>query len=129
MDKTQLLNDAERIIKHYQRKIVTLNAIEPGYIYEFQSGGGNPNDRTYLGRLHSFANNTIRWELFACAEYRWKEKEIFDSFDYYMTGIKKVNPKDLALYVAWPWKSPEFAKILNGTSRIRLKKFEGNSSE
>jgi hypothetical protein len=125
MDKTQLLQEAERIIKHYQRKVITLNAIEPGYIYEFKSGGSNPNDRTYLGRLHSFSSNVIRWELFACKEHRWKEKEIFDSFDYFMTNIIKVNPKDLALYVDWPWKSPEFGKLLNGTSRIRLKKFEG----
>jgi hypothetical protein len=125
MDKTQLLDEAERIIGHYQRKIVTLNAIEPGYIYEFKTGGGRVNTDTYLGRLNSFSNNVIRWELFACAEPRWKEKEIFDSFDYYVTDLKKVNPKDLSLYVGWPWKSPEFAKILNGTSRIRLKKFEG----
>ena len=121
MDKNLLLREAESLIKHYQRKIVTLNAIEPGYIYEFQSGGSNPNDRNYLGRLHSFSNNVIRWELFACKEGRWKAKEIFDSFDYYMTNIIKVSPKDLALYVDWPWKSPEFGKLLNGTSRIRLK--------
>jgi hypothetical protein len=126
MDKIQLLNDAERIIKHYQRKIVTLNAIEPGYIYEFKSGGHSTNTQTYLGRVHSFSNNTIRFELFACKEHRWKEKEILDSFDYFMSDIKKVDSRDLALYVTWPWKSPEFGKLLNGTSRIRLKKFEGN---
>jgi hypothetical protein len=133
MDKIQLLNDAERIIKHYQRKIVTLNAIEPGYIYEFKSGGHSSttrrygtNTETYLGRVHSFSNNTIRFELFACKEHRWKEKEILDSFDYFMSDIKKVDSRDLALYVTWPWKSPEFGKLLNGTSRIRLKKFEGD---
>jgi len=126
MDKALLLLDAKRLIEFYQRKIVTLNAIEPGYIYEFQSGSSYPNDRTYLGRLHSFSSNVTRWELFACKENRWKEKEIFDSFDFYMTNLIKVNPKDLALYVDWPWKSPEFGKLLNGTSRIRLKKFEGD---
>ena len=40
-----------------------------------------------------------------------------------MTDIIKVNPKDLALYVDWPWKSPEFGKLLNGTSRIRLREY------
>jgi hypothetical protein len=121
MDRIQLLNEAERIIKSYQRKIKTLKAIESGYVYEFKSGGHAVNTETFLGRLNTFSNNTIRFELFATKEPRWKEKEIFDLFDYYITDIKKIDPKDLALYVDWPWKSPEFGKLLNGTSRIRLK--------
>jgi hypothetical protein len=50
---------------------------------------------------------------------------IHESFPYDITNIRKVNPKDLALYVDWSWKSPEFEKLLNGTSRIRLKNLKG----
>jgi hypothetical protein len=61
MDKTLLLRDAERVIKHYQMKIQTLNSIEPGYLYEFKAG-----NNTYLARLSTFNGNVIRWNLFAC---------------------------------------------------------------
>lgn len=118
MDKQGLISHAERTIEYYQSKIKTLNAIEPGYVFEFKNGV-----RSYLARLSTFNSESVRLELFACSDMQWHlNKNCSNSFNYSsIQDIKRILKNDLALYAGWDWKSPEFEKILKGTSRLRLK--------
>lgn len=129
MHKTKLIHQYQTLIKNAQHVLSVLEPLESGYLYEFrdrhQSQNTQGNEWRYLVRVIAFNSQTIRFEVFACTQTIWNFQTVRDyfaeSFAFWsITELKKIDKKDLCLYVGWAWKSSEFEKLLRGTSKIKL---------
>jgi len=126
--KSSLINDAEHIIAQMNKRLLVLKVIDVGFIYTFCNSSQNSNTIgwywEYLGRCRGFNKDSVCFDIYACTQDLSHRADTFSQGLTSLTMIKKVDFKDLPLYVndKWKWKSHLFLDILAGKRKIRIPK-------
>lgn len=129
--KQQIIHQIQFELRQLQHKLEVLESLEQGFLYEyhdtFQSSNFMGRCWNYLVRVKSLSPTTVRFDVFACTQEPSNSFDLATNFgtitkDYRsIDTIKRVDPKDLTLYMGWKYKSPALVAIYAGKSRLRLK--------